>query len=342
MKRAVLFAVGSRANWGSVRSVVQHATGRPELAVEVCVFASALSRRYAGEWDLLEDIRSVAGERADVHVVPTLVDPSNAESAAQTAALSMQAFARLVPGRIVYVVGDRYEVLAPAYVATLAGCVVAHQMGGERSGNIDEHFRHALTKLAHWHFTANDDARKRVLGMGESAACVWDTGCPRMDLIRQAEPVLSDAPYAVVMVHPEPGLDFEAVAVRLREVCELEGLQRVQLFWPNSDPDSDTLVAKWRHWLPRSGLDTYVYRSVAPVDFYRVLKGAKFFFGNSSVAVRDCAFAGVPAYLVGERQQARLSAEGDPNAYGNGHAGERIAELLATEPLPNVQKVMPW
>jgi UDP-N-acetylglucosamine 2-epimerase (hydrolysing) len=59
--------------------------------------------------------------------------------------------------------GDRVEALAGAIVGALRNILVAHIEGGEISGTIDELIRHAVTKMSHVHFVANEDACRRLL-----------------------------------------------------------------------------------------------------------------------------------------------------------------------------------
>ena len=86
---------------------------------------------------------------------------------------------------IVVSVGDRFETMATAVAAAYMNIPVAHTMGGEISGTIDESIRHAVTKLAHVHFPANAKAAERILRMGEDPATVHVVGCPRVDLVAE-------------------------------------------------------------------------------------------------------------------------------------------------------------
>ena len=57
-------------------------------------------------------------------------------------------FEKLKPD-LVFTIGDRFETLATATSAAYMNIPLAHTMGGEVSGNLDESVRHAITKLAH-------------------------------------------------------------------------------------------------------------------------------------------------------------------------------------------------
>ena len=92
-----------------------------------------------------------------------------------------------------------------------------------------------------------------------------------------------------------------------------------------------------------------------PEDFLRLLYNSKGIIGNSSVAIRECSFLGVPAINIGTREKGRERGKnvidvnydsdqiivamqqhlnnGRPlsdHLYGDGNAGQNIADLLAT------------
>ncbi len=130
-------------------------------------------------------------------------------------------------------------------------------------------------------------------------------------------------------------------------------------FWPNVDAGSDGTSNAIRAFREIERPDNiHFFKNFAPTDFLRLLANAAVLVGNSSVGIRECAFLGVPTVNIGSRQGGR---ERGPNVidvgydrdevraaidahrahgpyppdhlYGDGHAGERIADLLATLPL---------
>ena len=94
---------------------------------------------------------------------------------------------------------------------------------------------------------------------------------------------------------------------------------------------------------------------MAAVDFLRTLMGSGCIVGNSSVGIRECSFLGVPAVNIGSRQNYRerganvvdvphdmeliteavhqVKGKSCPpvELYGDGKAGERIAEVLCED-----------
>ena len=89
-----------------------------------------------------------------------------------------------VKSDVIFTVGDRFETMATAITASYMNIPLAHTMGGEVTGTIDESIRHAITKMAHLHFVSNKDAYKRVKKLGEDKKTIYDVGCPRNDLLK--------------------------------------------------------------------------------------------------------------------------------------------------------------
>ena len=251
---------------------------------------------------------------------------------------------------------------------------VAHVQGGEVSGSIDEKVRHAVTKLSDLHFVATSNAEERVVKMGEAPATVFVTGCPSIDLAMDVagssglnfdpiaryggvgESIALDDGYLVVMQHPVT-TEYEKARFHVEQtldaVAEL-GIPALW-FWPNVDAGSDgtsTGIRAFRE--TRQPENIRFFKNMAPADFLRVLIHSRGIVGNSSVAIRECSFLGVPAVNIGTRQ---LHRDRGPNVvdaaydtveigkmviqqiehgpyessllYGDGKAGERIARLLS-------------
>src|SRR5205814_3445042 len=93
---------------------------------------------------------------------------------------------RLAPD-FMLIYGDRFESFAAMIASTQMNVPTAHVEGGDytEGGALDDSVRHAMTKLAHLHFTTNTQAAERVLKLGEEAWRVSTVGLPTLDLARQ-------------------------------------------------------------------------------------------------------------------------------------------------------------
>jgi UDP-hydrolysing UDP-N-acetyl-D-glucosamine 2-epimerase len=371
--RKVCVVVGSRANYSSIKSAMRAVEEHPELTLQLVVGASALLDRYGTVLDVIERDGFEPDER-----VFMLIEGETPSTMAKSTGLGLlelpTAFERLQPD-VVITVGDRFETMATALAATYMNIPLAHTMGGEVSGNIDESIRHAVTKFAHIHFPACTDAAERIVRLGEDPESVHVVGCPRMDLVAEvlAEPIGSDGlselfrfgvggtfdldrPFLLVSQHPvttEYGDGERQITETLKAVQRLD-LPAVVL-WPNADAGSEHIargIRKFREHEDDSKL--HFFKNLPSNDYIKLMRKTACLVGNSSSAIREGSFIGTPAVNVGPRQEGRQRGSNvvdvgydggvitdavrqqvgnGPYAhepiYGDGHAGERIADVLA-------------
>jgi UDP-hydrolysing UDP-N-acetyl-D-glucosamine 2-epimerase len=370
--KKVCVVVGSRANYSSIKSAMRAVDEHPDLELQLVVGASALLDRYGSVADLIERDGFEASER-----VFMLIEGETPSTMAKSTGLGLlelpTAFERLQPD-VVITVGDRFETMATALAATYMNIPLAHTMGGEVSGNIDESIRHAVTKFAHLHFPASQGAADRIVKLGEDPASVHLVGCPRMDLVAE---VLAgdgdglsdlfetgvggrfslDEPFLLVSQHPvttEYGDGKRQIQETLKAVQAVD-VPAIML-WPNADAGSEHIAAGIRQFREHNDdSQLHFFKNLPTSDYIKLMSRTAALVGNSSSAIREGAFIGTPAVNIGPRQDGRDRGgnvvdvdydnvqiadairtqmangryEMEP-IYGDGHAGERIADVLAT------------
>jgi UDP-hydrolysing UDP-N-acetyl-D-glucosamine 2-epimerase len=384
-KRKICVVVTARPSYSRIRTALAAIRDHADLELQLVVAASALLDRYGSASKVIER----EGFRIDRTVFMVLEGESLVTSAKTTGiGLSELAtvFNDLKPDAVV-TVADRYETIATSIAAAYMNIPLVHVQGGEVTGSIDEKTRHANTKLADLHLVSCDHARDRVIRMGENPDMVFVTGCPSIDLAKEAlsleprsmhelargytgvgAPVDMSKPYMVVMQHPVTTQHDEArqhMKVTLEAVHE-SGHQALW-FWPNVDAGSDGTsgaIRTFRETHP--GMNAHFYKNMAPMDFLSLLINSRGIVGNSSVAIRECSYLGVPAINIGSRQNRRdrgrnvvdvphdkLAIVSSINAmwaqterrrdtvYGDGSAGRNIADVLAKAPL-TIEKTLTY
>jgi UDP-hydrolysing UDP-N-acetyl-D-glucosamine 2-epimerase len=340
--KKVCVVVGSRANYSSIKSAMRAIQEHPELQLQLIVGASALLDRYGTVLDLIERDGFHVDER-----VFMLIEGETPGTMAKSTGLGLMelptAFERLQPD-VVITVGDRFETMATALAATYMNIPLAHTMGGEVSGNIDESIRHAVTKFAHVHFPASTGAAERIRRLGEDPAAVHMVGCPRMDLVADVlqndQDGLSDLfdvgvggtfdldkPFVLVSQHPvttEYGDGEEQIAATLRAVQEV-GLPAVVL-WPNADAGSEHIargIRKFREHEDDAKL--HFFKNLPTNDYIKLMNKTAVLVGNSSSAIREGSFIGTPAVNIGSRQVGR---DRGANVIDVGYDSAEIAEAM--------------
>ncbi len=369
-RRKICIVVASRANYGRIKSVLKPVNEHPDLELQLIVGASALLYRFGSAIDFIKkDGFEVKG------TVYTILEGENLTTMAKSTGIALMELATMFENLkpdIVVTVADRFETLATAIASSYMNIPLAHVQGGEITGSIDESVRHAVTKLAHIHFPSNSYSKERLIRMGEDPANIYVTGCPSLDTIAETDLTMTGAlfkryggvgsmidhnkPYIVVLQHPvttEFGEGFQQINETLQAIKDL-GMQTV-LFWPNVDAGSDDISKGIRMFIARNReLPVHYYRNFQVEDYLTLINNCDCMVGNSSSAIREGAFMGIPAVNIGTRQDGRERGKNvidvDYNAteikaavekqiehghydpdhlYGDGKAGRRITDVLA-------------
>jgi UDP-hydrolysing UDP-N-acetyl-D-glucosamine 2-epimerase len=372
MTRKVCVVVNSRANYGRIKTVMTSLVQHPGTDLQLIVGASALLHRFGMISELIEK----DGFHIDARLY-SIVEGENLVTMAKSTGLAITELAtlfELLSPDIVLTVADRFETLATAVTASYLNIPLAHTQGGEVTGSIDESVRHAITKLAHIHFPATKKAGENIVKMGENPNSVHIVGCPAMDIIGDSKLELpknlldshgvgaaldQDQPYIVVLQHPVT-TEYRDGLMQIEETIQAVdsiGMQTIWL-WPNVDAGSDDISKGLRKYRERTrGKETIrFFKNFEAKDYVRLIANSKCLVGNSSSAIREGSFIGVPAVNIGTRQSNRETSANvatvgysrsqiksailsqiahgpytPSSLYGDGQAGPRIAEILAAK-----------
>lgn len=372
-KKKICIVVGSRANYSSIKAVMRAVKAHPDLELQLVAGASAVLDRYGAVVDIMR--RDGFEASAKLFMLVEGETPATMAKSTGLGLIELPTIFETLKPDVVLTVGDRFETMSTTLAAAYMNIPLAHTMGGEVSGNIDENIRHAITKFANIHFPASDDARERIIRLGEQPETVHNVGCPRMDIVAEileADPDIEDAiaaegvgpvitsrePFILVSQHPvtgEYGAGEHQIFETLAAVRET-GLPALVL-WPNADAGSEDVSRGIRKYRERNpGAPFHYVKNLPPEVYIPLMARTACLVGNSSSAIREGAFIGTPAVNIGTRQTARQRGRNVIDAiydkadiaralrdrldigrlpmepiYGDGHAGPRIADLLATQ-----------
>ena len=322
--RKVCVVIGSRANYGSIKSVMRAVKAHPDLTLQIIVAASALLDRFGSVVDIIERDGYIPDAR--VNMIVEGETPVTMAKSTGLGLLELPTLFELLKPDVVITVGDRFETMATAVASAYMNIPLAHTMGGEVTGTIDESIRHAITKLAHVHFPANRDAADRIVRLGEDPASVHVVGCPRLDLLAEVlrdgrgtldaqwleregvgGHIATDKPFLLVSQHPvttEYGQAEDQIGETLHALHELK--MPTVMLWPNIDAGSEDISRGMRKFREKHQPDYIRFYKNFPVETYlRLMRSAACLVGNSSASIREGAFVGTPAVNIGSRQDGR-------------------------------------
>lgn len=356
--RKVMVVVDSRATWSRAKTVCEEIQKRKDLELQLTLvgpLASSNGHPFEG-----------------VSVTGRIPDYNPSDTMSQTVGYLIHDLGKriqLFHPDVVISVTDRYESLAVAVAASLSNVHLAHIQGGEVSGSTDESMRHAITKLSHIHFPANQDSADRIERMGEDPRFIFNVGCPATDLLLKVDVGIQHRTnsYAMVSYNPVTTLsdeeNYNHMLVTLRACLDTQ-LELV-IVGPNHDPGSEGVWNAIRD-AGTNSRPLWTDPTLPHSEFISLMAHASVLVGNSSAGIREACYFGTPVVNVGTRQFLRARSkniitvhvptmgrikqaieaqiEHGPydveRPYGNGGAGKKIAEILATIELPPIQKTI--
>ena len=359
VSKHVTFLTGTRADYGKIKPLIlaAHAEG-----FKVSVFATGMHMLERFGSTILEVRRTLPDE---VFIIPfenqSVGDPMDVVVANTIKGLSR--FIQENQPDLLIVHGDRPEALAGAISGALSNTRVVHIEGGELSGTIDGVIRHAVSKLSHIHLVANEEARKRLLQLGEDSSTIHIIGSPDLDIMLSPSlPTLDDAKlryeidfdsYFIAIFHPVT-TDLDASAIAAKEFVNglIDSGENFIVIHPNNDTGFERIISEYTRLSDHSKRFRQ-FESLRFEHFLVLLKNASGIVGNSSAGIREAPLYGIPSIDVGDRQRGRHDSasisqvpaqakeivaaiqrakqQGQTNSeqeFGDGKSTERFTELL--------------
>jgi UDP-hydrolysing UDP-N-acetyl-D-glucosamine 2-epimerase len=171
-------------------------------------------------------------------------------------------------------------------------------------------------------------------------------------------------PFLLVTQHPVT-TEFQDAAEQISQTLEAVNNSELQAvwLWPNIDSGSDLVARKLRQFRESgSNRNIRFYKNFSAEDYINVLRGCALIVGNSSSGIREANYLGVPSVNIGTRQSQREQGKNVVNTnynaseilgairdqikkgkqepeyiYGDGFAGSKMADILATVDLEIVK-----
>jgi UDP-hydrolysing UDP-N-acetyl-D-glucosamine 2-epimerase len=278
-----------------------------------------------------------------------------------------QLFASIEPD-LLFILGDRAELLSIVVPAYLAGIPIAHMCGGDLTfGAIDESVRHAITKLSNFHFVTNALSEKRVLQLGEERERVFNVGHTAIDNLADL-PILSKRELEeslnvkfqefniLLTFHPVTYAEDFGLRALSNIFKALEPYKDYGIFItrPNIDPGYEKINLMLNDFV-KSEENRWVFSSLGTQKYFSLMAIVNVVLGNSSSGLMEAPYFKIPTIDVGDREEGRPRGNSVINCseetndikmalkkalrfqettittpYGNGGASKKIVDLLET------------
>jgi GDP/UDP-N,N'-diacetylbacillosamine 2-epimerase (hydrolysing) len=269
---------------------------------------------------------------------------------------------------LVICLGDRFEMFSAISSTIPFNLKIAHIHGGEETlGAIDNVFRHSITHMSKYHFTATEQYKKRVIQLVKNKKFVYNVGSLSFDNIKNLN-LLSvkdfetkfkidlSIPTILITFHPETVSSNKNEKYILELLNALEEVNNLQLVFtmPNSDPDSEIIRKNILNFNALHS-NSHVVESFGTIGYLSCMKYCKLMLGNTSSGFAEAAYFNKKVINLGKRQLGRIvtsniinckikkseildaiysekisleDLQNNINIYGKGDSASRIIETL--------------
>ena len=264
-KKNILFFTGSRSEFELQLPVIRKLNQSKNFNVTLLVSGMHLNKKYSNDLNRIEDEIDLI-----IHKVKLPNNNTNLFSNARVIGSAIKKITEKLEGLkpdIVIIYGDRFESFAAMIAASQSGIFTCHLEGGDITNGytFDDNVRHAMSKLANYHFTTNKKSSYILKQLGENDTLIKLVGLPVNDFIYSKDYTskkeviqtykLNNFDKVVIFTfHPEPLL-LEQLQDNLNRIDEVFTYMlkkyddmKIIASYPNGDVGSDIIIQKLKEW----------------------------------------------------------------------------------------------
>lgn len=326
----ISFLSGTRADYGKIKPYVEYLLQKADIRIHLFLTGMQVQSKYGNTY---AEIETDFADRCHIVIDNELQESTTAD---ETAHIIKSYSTHLKDDNIdfVFIHGDRSEAMAGALAAVLNNVPVCHIEAGDLSGSIDDSLRHAISKLAHRFFVADERAKSLLMQMGEEEGNIHIVGTSslanlpteKMDNI----PPVSDN-YGILVYHPTTTVSSDTIHGEISQIMQMleKDTRSYIVVLPNNDLNHQVILDVYEPY--QNNPKFQFFKSLPFSAFQHLLKGADVLIGNSSCGVKEAPVLGVNVIDIGIRQQNRYTHLDLPTFHHVDDLGE-ISKILSDLP----------
>ena len=326
--RKVFILVERRADYSRYKPILEKLKADPFFETYLVVTGICLLENHG------KDISYIENDGFEINATIPMFDLETEDSGGEM----VRSMARVLSGVVTELEKAKPDVVLSGFdiggnfAVTVAAAhmniPVAHIQGGEVTGSIDESIRHAMSKFSHIHFPATEDARNRLIKIGENPEDIYVVGCPSIDVLVNT-PYVDKAvleakynldfskPFVIMIQHPVT-TEMKSSLDQIKETIDVIKRMDIQalVLLPNNDAGHSKIIEE----IKNSGIKWYP--SLSTIDFINIYRNAWALVGNSSSGIHETPTFKIPAVNIGNRQMGRERAANVIDVPNNANAIE--------------------
>ena len=323
-KKIIAIFSGNRAEYGLIKPILEAIDKSNNLDYRLLVSGAHLDNNFGRT---IEEIKKDNFKiYSEVKINMKDLNITSTPLAISSGIVSLTPLLKKINPDYFLVYADRFEGFSAIITSSQMNIPTIHVEGGDitEGGAFDDSVRHAMTKLAHIHFTTNIEATKRILKMGEEKWRVKTVGFPAIDLIKKKrfldekqimnklkinfdKPTILFTQHSVTTLYQETSFQIEESLKALKKLS----LQKIQIIitYPNNDLGGKIIIKEINKY--KNFKNIYIFKSLGSEIYHGILylskKGKNIVCaGNSSSGIKETAVFGCPTLNIGSRQKNRM------------------------------------
>lgn len=313
----------SRADYSIYFPLLKEIRKNKIFSLSIIAFGTHLSRKHGYTIErIIKDGFEVS------HTVKTLPNGDSPQEISHSMGKTIISFADLWSKNtfdLVFCLGDRYEMFAACASAIPYNVKFAHIHGGEQTiGAIDDIFRHSITHMSMYHFTAAKEYRDRVIELKATKKNVYNVGSLSIDNLKRLKlytireinnqfGIDLSIPSILITFHPET-IGYDKNELYIQElISALEEINDFQLIitMPNADTMGN-VIRKYINDFISKNTRAIGVESFGTLGYLSCMKYCSFMLGNTSSGYIEASYFPKFVIDIGDRQKGRIVT---PNIY---------------------------
>ena len=226
---------------------------------------------------------------------------------------------------LLFLLGDRFEILAITQVAFILGIKICHLAGGDiTQGAIDDQFRNAITQLSDYHMPFSEESKDNLIKMNINDKNIFLLGNPGLEVFKDFEPFIKkniilekynlNEKYILCIFHPETKNNtqyiqnfFDNLIIFLNKNKDVS----IIIIKTNCDPGYLKIINKVEETIKNISNSLQSKNKINLIDnlerneYLSLAYYSYLYIGNSSSGLYELPYLNIPIINVGHRQLGR-------------------------------------